>query len=331
MERAVKAAVFRKYGSPEVVRIEEAPKPAPKAGEVLVKIHAATVATADCEARGFQFLAWLRLPLGLMFGVFAPRKAIRILGQELAGEIEAVGKGVKQFKPGDQVFAALRGFGAHAQFKATPAAGAIAKIPVNATYEESVTFTAFALNALHFIRKAALKPNEKILINGAGSSIGTTAVQLAKHEGAEVTAVDSAGKLDMLRSIGADHVIDYGKEDFTKNGVIYDVILDVVGKSSFSHSLKSLQPHGRYLLANPRALPMFRGWRHNKKHDKKVLFAFAGEKAADLVLLRSLIEAGVLKAVIDRRYDLEQIVDAHAYVQSGQKKGHVVLLINHDA
>ena len=325
----MKAIVFRRYGPPDVLTLEDVPKPAPGDDEILIKIHAATVATADCEARSFTFPLWFWLPLRLMFGVLRPRKSIQILGQELAGEIEAVGRNVKTFRQGDKVFAAIAGFGAHAEYKCLLESSAVTTMPTNTSYEEAVTFTVFALNALHFIRKAGLKPGQKILINGAGSSIGTTAVQLAKYFGAEVTAVDSAGKLDTLRAVGADHVIDYAKQDFTQNAVTYDVILDVIGKSSFSRSMRSLTPHGRYLLANPRALPMLRGWWNNKRGDKKVMFAFAGEKTEDLVYIRELVEAGHLKAVIDRRYPLAEAVEAHRYVASGQKKGHVVLTVAH--
>ncbi len=326
----MKAIVFRKYGSPDVLRVEEVEKPAPEDDEVLIKIYAATVATADCEARSFTFPAWFWLPLRLMFGVLRPRKPIQILGQELAGEIESVGKDVTKFKKGDQIFAAIQGFGAHAEYKCLPEGGAIATKPANMSYEEAVTFTVFALNALHFIRKAALEGGQKILINGAGSSIGTTAVQLAKYYGAEVTAVDSAGKLDMLRSIGANHVIDYAQEDFTRNGVVYDVILDVIGKSSYSRSIKTLAPDGRYIMANPKALPMLRGLWTNRTSTRKVMFELAREKAEDLLFLKELIEAGALKAVIDRRYSMDEIVEAHRYVASGQKKGHVVLSVRHN-
>ncbi len=327
----MKAVVYDRYGPPDVLRIEEVEKPAPKAGEVLVKIHAATVATADCEARSFTFPAWFWLPLRLMFGVLRPRNAIRILGQELAGEVEAVGDDVTAFKPGEKVFAAIKGFGAHAEYKCLPVDSPIALMPVNSRYEEAVTFTAFGLNALHFVRKAKLNPGERILINGAGSSIGTTAVQLAKRDGAEVTVVDSAEKLDMLSVIGADHVIDYAKNDFTKTGEIYDVILDVIGKSSFSRSMKMLSKNGRYILANPKALPMLRGWWSNRKQGgKRVLFKLASEKQDDLLFLKGLVEQGELKAVIDRRYRMDQIVEAHRYVGDGHKQGHVILQIHAD-
>jgi len=326
----MKAVVFRKYGPPDVLRLEEVPKPAPKDDEVLIRIHAATVATADCEVRSFTFPLWLRLPLRLMFGVFRPKESVRILGQELAGEIEAVGEDVRRFRAGDRVFAALGGFGAHAEYKCLRADGAIATMPANLSHDEAATFTAFALNALHFVRKAELRPGQRILINGAGGGIGTTAVQLARHFGAEVTAVDGAGKLELLRRLGARHVIDYAREDFTENGVAYDAILDVIGTSSFSKSMRALTENGRYLLANPRVLPMLRGLWANRTSSRTVVFEFARETSEDLVFLRELVEAGALEAVIDRRYPMERIVEAHRYVASGRKKGHVVLVVRNE-
>ena len=324
----MKAIVFTKYGPPDVLQFKEIPKPAPRNSEVLIKIHAATVATADCEVRSFTFPLWLWLPVRIMIGVFKPR--IQILGQELAGEIEAVGKDVRGFKRGDQVFAAINGFGAHAEYICLPGSSAIAPKPANMSYEEAACVTAFALNALHFIRKADIEDGQKVLINGAGGSIGTIAVQLAKRLGAEVTAVDSADKLDMLRSIGADHVMDYAQEDFTENGETYDVILDVIGKSSFSSSIRSLKQSGRYVLANPRTLSsILRGLWTSWTSSRKVLFEFASCKAEDLIFLKDLIEAGKLKPVIDRRYKLEQAAEAHRYVEQGLKKGNVVITIDH--
>ena len=325
----MKAIVFTKYGPPDVLQLKEVEKPTPKDDEVLIKIRAATVATADCEVRSFTFPLWLWLPMRIMFGVMKPR--IRILGQELAGEIEAVGKDVKRFKKGDQVFAPINGFGAHAQYICLPGSAAMATKPTNMSYEEAASVTVFALNALHFIRKANIESGQKVLINGAGGSIGTIAVQLAKHFGAEVTAVDSAGKLDMLRSIGADHVIDYTREDFTKNGETYNVIFDVVGKSSFSRSVRSLKQNGRYLLANPRLLPMVRGLWTSMISSKKVIFKFASYKTEDLIFLKELIEAGKIKSVIDKRYPLEQMAEAHRYVDTGHKKGNVVITVQGEA
>ena len=322
----MKAIVFTEYGPPDVLQLKEVQRPTPKDDEVLIKIRAATVAAADCEVRSFTFPLWLWLPMRIMFGVFKPR--IQVLGQELAGEIEAVGKDVKRFEKGDQIFAPINGFGAHAEYICLPSSGAIATKPANMSYEEAACVTVFGLNALHFIRKANIESGEKVLVNGAGGSIGTIAVQLAKHFGAEATGVDSTGKLDMLRSIGADQVIDYTQEDFTKNGVTYDVILDVFGKSSFSHSLRSLNENGRYILANPRLLSMVRGLWTSKTSSKKVLFEFASYKSEDLNFLKELLEAGEIKPVIDRAYPLERIAEAHRYVESGQKKGNVVITID---
>jgi NADPH:quinone reductase-like Zn-dependent oxidoreductase len=324
----LKAIVFKKYGSPDVLQLMEVEKPSPKDEEVLIKIYAATVATADCELRSFTFPLWLWLPLRIMFGVIKPR--VRILGQELAGEIEAVGKNVKEFKKGDEVFAPINGFGAHAEYICLPSGGVIATKPANMSYEEAACVTVFGLNALHFIRKADIESGQEVLINGAGGSIGTIAVQLAKHLGAEVTAVDSADKLDMLRLIGADHVIDYAQKDFTKNGKIYDVILDVFGKSPFSRSIRSLKENGRYVLANPRLLPMLRGLWTSRIGSKKVLFKFARYKSEDLVFLKALVEDGKIKPVIDRRYPLDQVTEAHRYVETGRKKGNVVITFEHN-
>ena len=327
----MRAIVFRRYGPPEVLRLEEVAKPVPADGEVLIRVHAATVATADCEMRGFTLLPWQWLPVRLMFGVLRPRRVVQILGQELAGEIEAVGKDVRTFKAGDKVMAAIAGFGAHAEYKCLPADAAITAKPPNCTYAEAATFSTFALNALHFIRKAALKPGKHIAINGAGSSIGTPAVQLAKHFGAEITAIDSAGKLDMLRAIGADHVVDYAREDFTRHGGVYDVILDVVGKSPYGRSVRALREEGLYILANPTAAAMLRSLSTNRQGTKKVLFAMAGARSPELTALKELVEAGALKAVIDRSFPIEEIVAAHRYVGSGQKRGNVILEVSNAA
>ena len=293
----MKAITYHEYGSPDVLKLEDIPKPTPSDDQVLVKVHAATVGTWDCEARSFTFPLWFWLPLRLAMGIRRPRWPV--LGQELAGEIEAVGKNVKQFKEGDQVFASTGlGFGAHAEFKCLPSTGAIAIKPVNMSYEEAAGIPTGGDNALHFLRKADIQNGESVLINGAGGNIGVVGVQLAKHFGAEVSAVDSTEKLDMLRAIGADHVIDYTKEDFTETGQTYDVILDVVPRSSFSRCLRSIKPGGRYLLANPSLLPMLRALWTSKTSSKNVMFAFTGSKQEDLVALKELVEAGKIRAVI---------------------------------
>jgi 2-desacetyl-2-hydroxyethyl bacteriochlorophyllide A dehydrogenase len=260
-------------------------------------------------------------------GLIRPRH--RILGQELAGEIEAVGKDVQRFKKGDQVFAWTGlGLGAYAEYTCLPEDGMLAIKPSTMTYEEAAAFPLGGLNALHFLRKGTIQSGQKVLINGAGGSIGTFAVQLAKDFGAEVTAVDSTAKLDMLRSLGADQVIDYTQEDFTKNGKTYDVIFDVVGKSSFTRSVRSLKHNGRYLLANPGLSQMVRGRWTSMVSSKKVIVEAASEKTEDLIVLKELIEAGKIQSVIDRRYPLEQIAEAHRYVEEGHKKGNIVITVD---
>jgi len=257
-----------------------------------------------------------------------------ILGQELAGEVDSVGKDVKLFKKGDQVFATTGfGFGAYAEYICLPeksAMGVLATKPANMTYEEAAAVPTGGLEALHFLRKANIQSGQKVLIIGAGGSIGTFAVQLARYFGAEVTGVDSAGKLDILRSIGADHVIDYTQKDFTKNSETYDVIFDVMGKSSFSGSVRSLKQNGRYLLGNAGLTQIVQRWWISWRSSKKVIIGAAIQKTEDLVFLKELIEAGKIKSVIDRRYPLEQIAEAHKYVEAGHKKGNVVITIDHN-
>ena len=265
----------------------------------------------------------------IWLGPIRPRK--KILGTELAGEIESVGKDVKQFKKGDQVFgSAGLGFGAYAEYKCLPEEGMVAIKPASMTFEEAAAVPFGGRDALHFLRKANIGSGQKVLINGAGGSIGTFAVQLARYYGAEVTVVDSTEKLDMLRSIGADRVIDYTKEDFTKSGQVYDVIFDVVGKSPFSGSIRSLKKKGFYLLANPGPLQMIRGAWTSMRSSKKVIFEAASQKTKDLIFLKRLIEVGKIKSVIDRRYPLEQMAEAHRYVETGQKKGNVVITVDHN-
>jgi NADPH:quinone reductase-like Zn-dependent oxidoreductase len=251
-----------------------------------------------------------------------------VLGQELAGEVEAVGKDVKQFEAGDQVFASVGlGFGVHAEYKCTSSKGAIALKPANMSYEEAAGIPTGGDNALHFLRLARVQPGESVLVNGAGGNIGVIAVQIAKHYGAEVTAVDSPGKLDMLRSIGADHVIDYTREDFTGIGKAYDVIFDLVHESSYSRAIRSLKSNGRYILANPRFWPLIRARWTSRSSDKTVITRFAASRPEDLVILKELAEAGRIRAVIDRRFPLERAAEAHAYVDTGRRKGTVVLTV----
>ena len=330
----MKAIVWTAYGQPEVLQLEEVEKPTPKANEVLIRIHATTVTAGDCEARNLKFPILFRLLMQMYVGLRKPKR-ITILGQELAGEIEAIGKDVKRFKAGDQVFGTTGlGFGAYAEYICLPeksAMGVLATKPANMTYAEAAAVPTGGLEALHFIRKGNIQRGEKVLIIGAGGSIGSFAVQLAKYFGAEVTGVDSSGKLNMLRTIGADHVIDYTQEEKTKHAEIYDVIFDVMGKSSFSGSLRSLKQNGRYLLGNAGLLHMVRGQWTSISSSKKVLIGAANQKNEDLLFLKALIETGKIKSVIDRRYPLEQIAEGHRYADTGQKKGNVVITIGQNA
>jgi NADPH:quinone reductase-like Zn-dependent oxidoreductase len=330
----MKAIVWTEYGSPDVLQLKEIEKPTPKNNEVLIRIYATTVTAGDCEQRSLKLPFWHALPMRAYVGLKRPKR-ITILGMELAGEIESIGKDVKLFKIGDQVFAAT-GFvrmGSCAEYICLPEEpedGALAIKPANMTYEEAAPVPVGGLEALHFLRQGNIQSEQKVLINGAGGTIGTFAVQLAKYFGAEVTGVDSMGKLDMLRSIGADQVIDYTQEDFTKSGETYDFILDVVSKSSFSGSIQSLKQNGHYLIANPGPSQKVRGRWTSKTSSLKVIFGTAHPKTEDLLFLKELIEARKITSVIDRTYPLEQIAEAHRYVETGYKKGHVVITVEHN-
>jgi NADPH:quinone reductase-like Zn-dependent oxidoreductase len=328
----MKAIIWTNYGPPDVLQLRDVEKPAPKDNEILIKIHAATAATPDTEIRRLKLPLLFAIPLRLYMGVIKPTR-VTIPGTEFAGEIESAGKDVTRFKPGDQVFGYTGfGMGTYAEYmclQENPSglAGVLGTKPVNLNYEEAAAVPFGGLEALHSLGKANIQRGQKVLIVGAGGCIGTYAVQLAKHYGAEVTGVDHTVKWDMLRSIGADHVIDFTKEDFTKNGRTYDVILDTIDKSPFSGSLGSLNENGAYLNANPGVFDRIR-WRWSSKNStKKVIPWTADYSTANLLALKELIEEGKIKPVIDRRYPLEQIVEAHRYVESGLKKGNVVITL----
>ena len=330
----MKAIIWTEYGPPDVLQLQDVEKPTPKDNEVLIRIYATTVTSGDCEQRNLKLPIWYRLLMRIYIGFKRPKR-ITILGMDLAGEIEKVGKDVKRFKKGDQVFATT-GFvlmGACAEYiclPEEPEKGALTTKPANMTYEQAACVPTGGLEALYMLRKGNIQSGQKVLINGAGGTIGPFAVQIAKYFGAEVTGVDSTKKLDMLRSIGADHVIDYTQEDFTKSGETYDFILDVASKSSFSGSIRSLNQNGRYLIANSGPLQMVRGRWTSKISSKKVMFGTDFPKTEDLVFLKEIIESGKLKAVIDRYYPLEQTAEAHRYVETGQKKGNVVITVGHN-
>jgi NADPH:quinone reductase-like Zn-dependent oxidoreductase len=327
----MKAIVYTEYGPPEVLQLKEVAKPTPKEDEVLIKIYATVVTALDCDGRkGEPFFG--RFVTGLI------RPKITIQGFELAGKIEAVGKDVKLFKEGDQVYGSTNlSLGAHAEYICQPEDGPLAIKPANMTYEEAAAIVEGGLTALPFLRDTAnIQSGQKVLINGASGSIGTAAVQLARYFGAEVTGVCSTTNLELVKSLGADKVIDYTKEDFTKSGQTYDIIFDILGKSSFSRCKSSLTQKGRYLSAAPPTLAMILQvlWT-SKIGSKKAVIAFTGlrpasEKTEDLVFLKELIESGKLKSVIDRRYPLEQTAEAHSYVEKGHKKGNVVITVEHN-
>jgi NADPH:quinone reductase-like Zn-dependent oxidoreductase len=325
----MKAIVYEKYGRPEVLQFKEVAKPVPKDNEILIRVCATTVTSGDVRVRGFRFPPLFWLLSRIMFGLRKPRK--KILGANLAGEIEAVGKDVKRFKAGDQVFGATGlGFGTYAEYKCLPEDGAVAIKPANITYEEAATIPHGASTALYFLRKGNIQNEQKALIYGASGAIGTFGVQLAKYFGAQVTGVCSTANLELVKSLGADEVIDYTKKDFTKSGETYDIIFDTVGKSSFSGSTRSLKQKGIYLLNGMDFTRMVRGLWTSMTSNKKVIFGVASEKTEDLIFLKELIEAGKIKSVIDRRYPLGQIAEAHRYVETGHKKGNVVITIVDD-
>jgi len=325
----MKAVVYTKYGPPEVLQLKQVEKPVPRDNEVLVKVYAATATAGDCEIRRFDMPVLFWLPIRLYMGLIKPR--IQILGQELAGVVESVGKDVKEFSKGDQVFAPTDArFGAYAEYKCVPSTSALALKPANMTYEEAAAVPVGGLNALHFLRKGNIQRGQKVLIYGSTGSIGTFAVQLARYFGAEVTAVCSTTNIELVKSLGADEVIDYTKEDFSKNGENYDVIFETVGKSSFSRGIKSLKKNGFYLLANPGLSQTVRGLWTSMTSSKKVIIALASYRTEDLVFLKELIEEEKIKSVIDRRYPLEQTAEAHRYVEKGHKKGNVVITLEHN-
>jgi len=320
----MKAVVCTRYGPPDVLKLKEVERPAPNDNELLVRVHATTVARGDCELRGLEVPLLFQLILRMGFGFRGPRRGI--LGQELAGEVESVGKDVKRFKQGDQVFA-LTGLhlGAYAEYDCLPEKGLVAIKPSNMTYEQAAALPVGGLHAIHCLAKVTIRSGQKVLIVGAGGSIGTFAVQITKSFGAEVTGVDSGTKLDVVRSIGADHVIDYMGGDFTKSGQTYDVIFDTIGKSSFSACIRCLNPGGLYLLGNPSLSQMVRP--SSSRSGKKMINGFGSYTMEDLVSLIRLAESGKIRPVIDRRYPLEQIIEAHRYVDTGEKKGNVIITV----
>jgi NADPH:quinone reductase-like Zn-dependent oxidoreductase len=333
----MKAIVYTEYGSPDVLHLAEVEKPTPKDNEVLIKIYAVSINYGDIAARNFKgtppnkfnmtFLFWFLARIS--FGWNKPKNDI--LGSELAGVIESVGKDVKSFKAGDQVFG-YRGQSqrANAEYVCMAENGMVAIKPSNMIYEEAALVPYGALTALNLLRKVNIQPGQKVLINGASGAIGSAAIQLAKYYGAEVTGVAGTPRLEFMKALGADKVIDYTKEDFTKNGETYDLIFDILGRSSFAQCKNSLNPNGCYLLASFKMKQLFQMLWTSKIGDKKVICALSGEKIADLHFIKELIEAGQIKSIIDKRYLLEHAAEAHRYMESGNKKGNVVITLEHN-
>jgi len=325
----LRAIVCTRYGPPEVLELRDRPKPVPRDDEILVRIRATTVGAADCEIRRFDFASWLWLPIRLAFGIRGPRQ--QVLGQELAGDVEAVGSAVTSVKSGDRVFATTGvGLGAHAEYiclREHPTTGAMTTMPANVGYAEAAAVPYGGGEALGFLRKAGLRDGQRVLINGAGGSFGTFAVQLAKDLGAQVTAVDSASKLPMLRGLGADRVVDYAREDVTAGGETYDVIFDVVRGTASAPLVRMLTEGGALVMANPGFQQIVRAKWTARGTGKRVSIAGTPMTTEDLVHLRTLVEAGRLRPVIDRQFPFEQMVEAHRYAESGQKQGNVVVIV----
>lgn len=325
----MKAMLCPRYGPPEVLESQDLPIPRPIEGQVLIKVRAATVTAGDCELRRFQVTPLFWLPVRLIFGLFRPKKKMRIMGQEFAGEIVQVGSGVKDFEVGDKVFGmAGLGDGAYVEYRCTNRLKMMTIKPENMTFAEAATIPTGGLNALHFLRMAKVQQGDQVLINGAGGSIGTYGVQLAKHYGAVVTAVDSKDKLEMLKGIGADHVIDYQQQDYRGNGKQYDVIFDVVGQDWSSGHLASLKEDGRYVGANPTFSMVMRSlWNRLSGKKKTVRTGLASETVNDFKTLRELANLGKLRPAIDREYPLADLIEAHRYVDTGRKAGNVIINI----
>jgi len=321
----MKAIVYTEYGPPEVLQLKEVEKPVPKDNEVLIKIYASTVTSGDVRLRKADpFMT------RFFFGLTKPK--INILGADLSGVIESAGKDVRLFKKGDHVFGSTFDFGvgAHAEYKCLPENGVLAEKPGNLDFEQAAAVFFGGHTALHFLKKGNIRSGKKVLIYGASGAVGTYAVQLARYFGADVTGVCSTTNIDLVKSLGADSVFDYTKEDFTKSSETYDVIFDTVGKSPFSGCVKLLKEKGIYLRSvHMSPIPIVRGLWVGATSTKKVIGGVASEHKEDLVFLKELIEAEIITPVIDRRYPLEQIVEAHAYVEKGHKKGNVVITLVH--
>ena len=328
----MKAIVYTNYGSPDVLHLADVEKPLPGENEILIRVHATSVNFGDTMARNFKaisprqfnmtFLIWLMAKIS--FSLKQPK--ITILGNEFAGEVEAVGKNVKRFGQGDQVFGYTgEKMGAYAEYLSMPENGTLALKPSNLTFEEAAVVPYGALMALSLLRKANIHPGQKVLINGASGGIGSAAVQIAKSLGAEVTGVCSSSKVDFVKSLGAARVIDYTKEDFTQNGETYDLIFDILGRSSISRCKSSLKPTGIHLFASFKMKQLLRMLWTARSSGQKVICALGSVNMEDLYAVKDLVEAGKIKAFIDRSFPLEQVAEAHRYFDEGHKRGGLAI------
>jgi 2-desacetyl-2-hydroxyethyl bacteriochlorophyllide A dehydrogenase len=331
----MKAIIWTKYGSPEGLQLQQVKKPVPKADEILIKIHATTVTAGDCEMRRLQLPLMLSFPIRLYAGLLRPKR-IRILGQEFSGEVVQVGSEVTAYQIGDRVFGTTGfKFGAYADYICLPAQpddaqGVLAVKSANLTYCEAAAVPTAGLEALHYMRSANVKPMTEVLIIGGGGSIGTFSIQLAKYFGAEVTAVDSTGKLKAMLSLGADHVVDYTQDDYTKSSQTFDLIIDVVGKHAIPKRLKLLKKDGLYFLAFAKPIHIPLAILTSLTSKKRLKIGSAGQTKEEMIFLKKLLETGKIKSVIDRCFSLEEVPQAHRYVESGGKFGNVCISLDSD-
>lgn len=322
----MKAAIYKRYGAPNVVTIGDVPKPRPTDNEVLIRIHATTVTSGDWRARSLELPPGFGFLGRLVFGILTPRQPI--LGTELAGVIESVGKSVTRFRPGDEVFAFTGArFGSHAEYRTMAEDGLIVVKPANLSFEEAASLSFGSANALPFLRKAKVKPGEKVLVVGASGAVGTAAVQIACHFGAEVTGVTSTPNLGLVRSLGASRVIDYTQADFAATGETWDIILDTTGTAPFARCAQALKPGGRLVIVQGSFAQLLGIGAPSKASGKKVITRTAPATREDLQYISDMASSGELKPVIDRTYPLEDAAKAHAYVDTGRKRGSVVLTV----
>jgi NADPH:quinone reductase-like Zn-dependent oxidoreductase len=330
----MKAIVYREFGSPDVLRLEEVPRPEPKKGEILVKVRASSVNFGDIMARSFRSVTPRGFNMPFAFWLIAKmamgwrKPKMRILGNEFAGEVVEVGQDVTRFKPGDQVFGQTgQSFGAYAEFVSLSEKAPVTHKPANLSYEEAAVIPYGAVHALSILRRAKLRPGQRILVNGASGGIGAAAVQIAKHLGADVTAVCGGARLDYVRALGANRAIDYAEQDFTQNGETYDVIFDILGLTPFSRGRHSLEPRGVLLYASFKGRHLLAMLRTSLSRGRRAVCALAPGGLEDMLAVKELVEAGKIKAIVDKRFPLEQAAEAHRYVETGERKGSVAIIV----